>query len=163
MSTRRVKTQRNCCYLLLATCITFLSIVSVVKALPMPQDEAEAIEVVPVPENVVPEDASAATEAPVPATTTTKHFLKYLFEREGNRNPWLAQLVQSTVPVLAEEGIGGVIKQSFKAGPALAVGAFNALANFRIGPLLNLPTVPTTTLIPPYKRYRVSEGDSDSQ
>lgn len=157
MSTRRVKNQRNFCYLLIASFIT-LSIVSVVQALPLPQDEAEVVEVV----NVVPEDldASTITEVAVPATTTSKHFLKYLFEREGNRNPWLAQLVESTVPVLAQEGIGGVIKQSFKAGPALAVGAFNALANFRIGPLLNLPAIPTTTLIPPHKRYRVSEGDS---
>lgn len=160
MSTRRVKNQRNFCYLLLASFIT-LSIVSVVQALPLPQDEAEVVEVVEVVD-AVPEDAnaSAATEVAVPATTTSKHFLKYLFEREGNRNPWLAQLVESTVPVLAQEGIGGVIKQSFKAGPALAVGAFNALANFRIGPLLNLPAIPTTTLIPPHKRYRVSEGDS---
>ncbi len=134
----------------------------------MPQDEAEVIpaEVLPAEVvDVVPEDAdaSAATEVPVPVTTTTKHFLAYLFEREGNRNPWLAQLVESTVPVLAQEGSGGVIKQSFKAGPSLAVGAFNALANFRIGPLLNLPAVPTTTIIPPHKRYRLSDVDTDSQ
>lgn len=131
---------RMCCFGVL--------LISSVLGSPIPQ-ESEVISVIP---EDVGETLPDSTQTPL--ETTTKHFLQFLFEHEGVRNPWLAQLVKSTAPVLAQEGVGGVIRQSFKAAPALALGAFNGLANFRIGPLLNFPAVPTTTLIPPYKRYR---------
>lgn len=141
-----LRNQRPICYgLLLTAYYATLAGVFFVEAAPVPQvTEISA---------TAPE-ADTDNEIPEPVETTTAHFLSYLFQREGVRDPWVAQLVKAAAPVLAEEGIGGVIRQSFKVGPALALGAFNALANQRIGPLLNLPTIPTTTVIPPYKRYR---------
>lgn len=134
-------------------CLVVLTIISAVKAVPLPspQEDVEA-EVVSAGEG----DDSISTGTQKPLETTTPLFISYLFQREGVRDPWVAQLVKAVAPVLAEEGIGGVIRQSFKVGPALALGAFNGLANQRISSLLNFPSVPTTTLIPPYKRYRES-------
>ncbi|CAL8139350.1 unnamed protein product [Orchesella dallaii] len=120
---------------------------SLVLAHPKPQDNVEINQ---------PELTTPTESPPGPETTTFKSFLSYLFQREGNRDPWLAQLVKATAPVLAEEGFGGVIRQSFKIAPVLALGAVNQLANTRIGPLLNFPEPPTTTLLP---KRRGSEKD----
>ncbi|ODM92939.1 hypothetical protein Ocin01_13743 [Orchesella cincta] len=83
-------------------------------AIPTPQDAREhrQVEV-----DVSQPEQTTSTETPQVETTTIKNFLSYLFQREGNRDPWLAQLVKATAPVLAEEGFGGVVRQSFKIAP----------------------------------------------
>lgn len=101
--------------------------------------------------------ATTSTTTPPPPESTTGFFLSYLFERESNNEPWLQQLLKATAPVLAQEGIGGVIRQSIVFAPVLAVGTANALSKTRIGPLFNLPTYPTTTVIPPHKREKYED------